>query len=93
MKAWKRYTFYIIGVQLFVFSLLSMKQHYFVNEEVVEEKLSDSPPHIASVGQKGTKNTRVNFNAGKIVSIMKNFNLFLSNSHSLCYVFVIDISL
>ena len=68
-----------------------MKQYYFVNEERVEDKLSDSPPHIASIGQKGTKNTRVNFNAGRIVSIMKNFNLL--NSHSLCYVFVIDICL
>ena len=77
VKKWKRYTFYIIGVQLFVFCLLSMKQYYFVNEEVVEEKLSDSPPHIASVGQKGTKNTRVNFNAGRIVSIMKSLNLLI----------------
>ena len=77
VKKWKRYIFYIIGVQLFVFSLLSLKQYYFINEEVVEEKLSDSPPHIASPGQKGTKITRVNFNAGKIVSSMKNFVLFL----------------
>ena len=77
VKKWKRYTFYIIGVQLFVFCLLSMKQYYFVYEEVVEEKLPDSPPHIASVGQKGTKNTRVNFNAGRIVSIMKSLNLLI----------------
>ena len=77
VKKWKRYIFYIIGVQLFVFSLLSLKQYYFINEEVVEERLIDSPPHVASPGQKGTKNTRANFNAGKIVSSMKNFILFL----------------
>ena len=54
-----------------------MKQYYFVNEEPVEEKLSDSPPHIAIIGQKGTKNTRVNFVSGKIVEIIKSFVLFL----------------
>ena len=77
VKKWKRYIFYIIDVQLFVFSLLSMKQYYFVNEEPVEEKLSDSPPHIAIIDQKGTKNTRVNFVSGKIVEIIKSFVLFL----------------
>ena len=35
VKKWKRYIFYIIGVQLFAFSLLSLKQYYFINEEVV----------------------------------------------------------
>ena len=71
MKAWKRYIFYIISIQLFVFSLLSMKQYLCVNEDFVEEKLSYSPPHIASVGQKGTKNIRVNSAAGKIIAIIK----------------------
>ena len=54
-----------------------MKQYLCVNEDFVEEKLSYSPLHIASVGQKGTKNIRVNSVAGKIVAIIKSFILFL----------------
>ena len=54
-----------------------MKQYFYVNEEFVEENLSYSPPHIASVGQKGTKNIWVNSVAGKIVAIIKSFILFL----------------
>ena len=69
VKLWKRYIFYIIGIQLVVFMLFAINNYYLTNEEIIEEHLLDDPCHKASLGKKENRIAATNYVTGNDIGL------------------------